>query len=282
MPFLDSGWRRNGEEQRKIISMLRKQSQQTTEGCLYLVAVPIGHHDDITVRALHVLRDVDLIVSETPALTHRLLNSHHLSTPITSYGPTDLPQKVAVLIDRLKQGARLALVADCGSPVIADPGATLVRSAQKQNIPVISIPGPSALTAAVSLAGLSRDHFIFVGQLPSTETAIRRHLSLLLRTTFPAVAFCGAPSLLPTLHVLARLTPRRRVVMACDLTLPYERILAGTPGHLYKQLKKAPPPLPQKITLVISGGTARGKAAQLAYWPTNRTQSVSSRRIKTR
>lgn len=282
MPFLDSGGRRNCEEQRKIISMLWEQSQQTTKGCLYLVAVPIGHHDDITLRALDVLREVDLIVSENPALTRRLLDHHHLCTPITSYGPTNIPQKVAVLIDRLKQGARVALVADCGSPLIADPGATLVRSAQKHDIPLISIPGPSALTAAVSLAGLSSDQFIFVGQLPSTEPAIHRRLSMLLTTNFPAVAFCVAPSLLPTLRVVARLAPRRRLVVSCDLTLPYERILAGTAGHLHKQLEEAPPPLPQNITLVINGGATRRKAERLAPWPTNWPQSVSSRRIKTR
>ncbi|MCP9465677.1 MAG: SAM-dependent methyltransferase [Nitrospira sp.] len=268
MPFLDSGWRRNCEERQKIISMQREQSQQRPKGCLYVVAVPLGHHDDITVRALHILRDVDLIVSENPTVTSRLLNHHRLSTPITSYGPTDIPQKVAVLIDRLKRGVRLALVSDCGSPVVADPGSTLVRSAQRHGIPVISIPGPSALTAAVSLAGLSSDHFVFVGQLPTTEQAIHRRLSMLLTTNFAVVAFCITRSLLPALRVVASLAPRRRLVVACDLTLPHERVLIGAAARLHKQLREAPHPLPQSITLVISGGATR-KEAPLGHQTTN-------------
>jgi 16S rRNA (cytidine1402-2'-O)-methyltransferase len=261
--------------------MQREQSQQRPKGRLYVVAVPIGHPDDITVRALHILRDVDLIVSENPTVTSRLLDHHRLSTPITSYGPTNIPQKVAVLIDRLKRGARLALVSDCGLPGVADPGSTLVRSAQRHGIPVMSIPGSSALTAAVSLAGLSSDHFVFFGQLPTTERAIRRRLSMLLTINFAAVAFCATPSLLPTLRVVVNLAPRRRLVVACDLTLPHERILIGTARRLYRELRAAPQPCPQDITLVIGEGATR-KEEPLGHQTTNQNQSVSSRRIKTR
>ncbi|MFN3681785.1 MAG: 16S rRNA (cytidine(1402)-2'-O)-methyltransferase, partial [Nitrospira sp.] len=207
MPFLDSSWRRNYKERREIISMHCEQSQQSRKGCLYVVAVPIGHYDDMTVRALQILRQVELIVSENPPVTRRLLDHHRLSTPVTSYGPTDIPQKVAVLIDRLKRGAQLALVSDCGSPVVADPGATLVRSAQKHGIPLVALPGPSALTAAVSLAGLSCDHFLFLGQLPTTEQAIRRRLAILPTTNFAVVAFCPTASVLPTLRMVATLAP---------------------------------------------------------------------------
>ncbi|MBH0196327.1 MAG: 16S rRNA (cytidine(1402)-2'-O)-methyltransferase, partial [Nitrospira sp.] len=112
-------------------------------GVLFLVAVPIGNMDDLTLRAIRILHDADLIASEDPGKTRQLLSHHGIDTTLTSYGPTNIEEKAAVLIDRLHRGAHIALVSDCGSPVIADPGALLVASAYAHGIQVISIPGPS-------------------------------------------------------------------------------------------------------------------------------------------
>ncbi|MBH0209805.1 MAG: rRNA (cytidine-2'-O-)-methyltransferase, partial [Nitrospira sp.] len=142
--------------------MRQERSQQTTgrsgtftgppgkTGTLSLVAVPIGNSGDLTVRAIRTLAAADVIASEDPAATQDLLAHHGLTTKITSYGPSHIKEKVAVLIHRLREGAHVALVSDTGSPVVADPGALLVQAARSNGIRVVSVPGPSALTAAVA------------------------------------------------------------------------------------------------------------------------------------
>ncbi|MCP9439603.1 MAG: SAM-dependent methyltransferase [Nitrospira sp.] len=256
-----------------------EQSQQNSEGILSLVAVPIGHADDITLRALHVLRDADLIVSEDPAATRRLLAHHGIDTALTSYGPTDIKQKAAVLLDRLKQGKRIVLVSDCGSPMIADPGSILVAAAHAHGIRVVSIPGPSALTAAISVAGLATDDFLFLGQLPDTKQAIRHRLAGHLAGETAIVAFCPVESLSYVLRAIAETAPRRHLTLACDLTTPHERTLRGT-AHQIQHLLAPSPPF-SNLTLVISGKTKRNDRRRTRK-AENFDQSLSSRRISTR
>ncbi|MCP9470643.1 MAG: SAM-dependent methyltransferase [Nitrospira sp.] len=237
--------------------MSLEKSQQRREGILYVVAVPIGHADDITLRALRVLRDADLIASEDPAATRRLLTHHGIDTALTSYGPTGIKQKAAVLIDRLKQGQRIVLVSDCGSPMIADPGSILVASAHAHDIRVVSIPGPSALTAALSVAGLPADCFLFLGQLPDSKRAIRRRLAGHLAGETAIVAFCTIDSLPCALRTIAETAPRRYLTLACDLTTSHERTLRGTARQIQNLL--ASHPAFSDITLVISGRTKRNE-----------------------
>ena len=254
-------------------------NQPLKAGVLFLVAVPIGDWDDLTLRAIQILRDADLIASEDPATTRRLLSHHSIDTRLTSYGPANLEEKVAVLIDRLQQGARIALVSDCGSPVIADPGSLLVASAHTHGIRVASVPGPSALTAAVAAIGLSCDSFMFLGQLPETRSRIRRCLSNRLIGDTTAVAFCTATSLAYALDLIAEIAPRCGVMLACDLTKPNERIVRGTAFQVRQALENLP--TVQDITLILTrekrraAQTGQDKSAQ-------RTQSLSSRRISTR
>ncbi|MCP9446408.1 MAG: SAM-dependent methyltransferase [Nitrospira sp.] len=235
--------------------MSLQQSQPRREGILYLVAVPIGHADDITLRALRVLRDADLIASEDPAATRRLLAHHGIDTALTSYGPTGIKQKAAVLVDRLKQGQRIVLVSDCGSPLIADPGSILVASAHAHNVRVVSIPGPSALTAALSVAGLPTDCFLFLGQLPDTKRALRRVLANHLADETAIVAFCTIDSLSCALSMIEQTAPRRHLTLACDLTTPSQRTLRGT-AHQIQNLLASHPAL-SDITIVIRGRTKR-------------------------
>ncbi|MBH0180921.1 MAG: 16S rRNA (cytidine(1402)-2'-O)-methyltransferase [Nitrospira sp.] len=248
-------------------------------GVLFLVAVPIGNADDLTLRAIRILREADLIASEDPEKTRRLLSHHDIDATLTSYGPTNIEEKVAILIDRLHQGAQIALVSDCGSPVIADPGALLVESAHAQGIRVISVPGPSALTAAVAAAGLPGANFVFLGQLPETRGRMRRCLSTHPIGTVSAVAFCTGTSLALALDTLAVVAPQCHVTLACDLTKPNERIIRGTVVHIRRALKNLP--VIQDITLILTGKrkrmarTGRNKSATPA-------QSLSSRRISTR
>ncbi len=243
--------------------MRREQSQQIAgperssddcpsgSGILYVVGVPIGHSDDITLRALRVLRGAALIASEDPIATRLLLAHHGIETTLTSYGPVNLKEKVAVLLHRLEQGARIAIVSDSGSPVIFDPGCLLVAAAHSHGIRVISVPGPSALTAAVAVSGLSGDSFFFQGRLPRTHSAITRCLVRLLKTARTTVAFCPPASLSMALDTIAQAAPRRIVVVACDLTKPGETTARGTARQVRRMLDRGLST--QDATLIIAG-----------------------------
>jgi len=243
--------------------MRREQSQQSTPterdrqpartpaGSLFLVGVPIGHPDDITIRALGILSRVDVIATEDPIATQKLLHHHSLSAVLTSYGPTRIKEKVAVLIARLQQGASVALVSDCGSPVISDPGSLLVSAAHNHTIPVFSVPGPSAVTAAIAASGFSAEAFHFYGDIP-TPTGMGKHrLAMVLTHTEPTVIFCTTKSCPAILNAIAKTAPRRRVTLACDLTLQNEILLRGTASHVSQLLKQIQ--TPQAVTMVVEG-----------------------------
>ena len=274
--------------------MRREQSQETTArsgtypgppgktGTLSIVGVPIGHSDDLTVRALRTLAEADVIASEDPAATQGLLAHHGLTANITSYGPSNIKEKVAVLTHRLREGAHVALVSDTGSPVIADPGSLLVESAHAHGIHVVSVPGPSALTAAVAAAGLSSSSFFFEGRLSETKSGVRRQLQTRLQDKTPTVAFCSARSLVFAVRTLAAFAPRRRIALVCDLTKPDERIIQGTAEHVLKQLDDAV--TAQDITLIVKGGGSwtRNKTGSAKRKNRQGNGQLSSRRIKTR
>src|SRR5919197_844194 len=136
-------------------------------GVLYVVVTPIGNLEDVTLRALRVLREVDLIAAEDTRHTRTLLARHGIARPLTSYYDAVERQRAPDIVERLRAGARVALVSDAGTPGIADPGYHLVRGALAAGVPVVPVPGPSAVTALVSVAGLPADRFVFEGFLPS-------------------------------------------------------------------------------------------------------------------
>jgi len=267
--------------------MPRQQSQQNDGtigqsacrpqpcGRLYVVAVPIGHPDDITIRAVRVLRTVHLIASEHPTATQQLLNSHSIQTPVTSYGPMNLQEKVQVLIHRLRQGTDVALVSDCGSPLIVDPGKFLVEAAHAQKIPIVPIPGPSALIAAITVSGLIGDSFAFYGRLPTTRSKLTRVLATNLQSAGPMIAFCTSATATLALHVLEKVAPRRLVALACDLTMPSERIIRGTPRFARERLLSTPS---EEVTLIVTGRLSQVRPSRAK----RSAQSLSSRRINTR
>lgn len=265
--------------QQRVCADMTSNDLPPKPGVLFLVAVPIGNVDDLTLRAIRILREVDLIASEDPGETRQLLSHHGIDTTLTSYGPTNIKEKAAILLDRLHQGAQIALVSDCGSPVIADPGALLVTSAHTHGIQVISVPGPSALTAAVAAAGLPSDGFVFLGQLPETRAGIRRGLSTHPIGTIAAVAFCTGTSLMLALGILAEVAPQCRIVLACDLTKPHEQTIRGTVVQVQEALKNLPQA--QDITLILTGKRKRMARTGKSKSATP-TQSLSSRRINTR
>lgn len=267
--------------------MPTKQSQQNAEaamtsvsrsnrsGTLYVVAVPIGHPDDVTVRAIQILGKVDLIASEDPNMTQQLLMHHGIHATVTSYGPRNLREKAAVLLQRLQQGSDIALVSDCGSPLVADPGHFLVGAAHAHGIPVVPVPGPSAIIAALTVAGFSCESFHFLGHVPSASSRIIRSLIDSLRRNGPTVAFCTGTVVVRILKTLDGISPQCSVAVAYDLTKPNEHIIRGTVCEICKRL---PPAQGRDVTLVLAGKNGTEWDDQGA----RRAQSLSSRRIKTR
>jgi 16S rRNA (cytidine1402-2'-O)-methyltransferase len=162
-----------------------------------------------------------------------------------------IKEKVAVLIDRLQQGISVALVSDCGSPVISDPGSLLVAAAHKYTIPVCSIPGPSAVTAAITASGFSAEAFHFYGDVPTPTGPGNHQLAMVLTHAEPTIFFCQTESYLAILETIAKIAPRRRVALACDLTFQNETLLKGTARHVSQLLKRIQ--TPHTVTMVVEG-----------------------------
>ena len=201
-------------------------------GTLYLVATPIGNLADITHRALQVLRDVELIACEDTRHTHKLLQHYGITTRTISYHEHNEQQRAAQLIDLLKQGRDVAVVSDAGTPSISDPGFRLVRAAIESEVPVVPVPGPSALIAALVAAGLPTDEFFFAGFLPARANARRARLGE-LRTVPGTLIFYEAPHrLAAALRDAHELLGEREAVVARELTKLHEEIKRGRLSEL--------------------------------------------------
>lgn len=220
------------------------------KGTLYLVAVSIGHPDDVTVRAIRIFSEVDIIASEDPTMTQELLRHHGIQATVTSYGPRNLREKAAVLLHRLQHGRDVAFVSDCGSPLVADPGHFLVAAAHAHDIRVVPVPGPSAIIAALTVAGFSCDSFYFLGHLPSASSRIAQYLIDSLRRDGPTVAFCTGTMVARILKTLDGIAPRCSVAVAYALTRPNEHVIRGTAGEVRERL---PPAQGREVTLVLAG-----------------------------
>lgn len=229
------------------------------KGVLYVVAVPIGHPDDLTMRALTIFRSVDLVAAEDPTMTQQLLAHHQIHATVTSYGPVNVKEKVAVLLQRLRQGVRIAIVADTGSPLIMDPGALLVAGAHAQGTRVIPIPGPSVGIAALTVAGFPCESFYVLGQLPSITSHVTRRIADALNNEVPTVAYGNCVTAVHALKTIFRLAPRRLVVAACDLTKPDEAIIRGTAREVSQRLSDRQG---GDVTIVVSG-KKRGRQNKL-------------------
>ena len=155
---------------RKRKNIDRKPRENNTKsGILYVVATPIGNLEDITLRALRILKEVDLIAAEDTRHTRKLLSHFTISTPMLSYYKEKEQERTAIIISRLQSGQNVALVSDAGTPGISDPGSILVENAVAENIRIEPIPGPSSLTAALSVAGIHDNTFVFIGFGPSRK-----------------------------------------------------------------------------------------------------------------
>src|SRR5690348_14537111 len=182
-------------------------------GRLYLVATPIGNLEDITVRALRVLGEVDLIACEDTRHTAKLLHHYGIDKPMLSYHEHNEASRAAELVGRLEKGAQVALVSDAGMPVISDPGYRLISLCLEKKIPVIPVPGPSAAIAALAVSGLPVAEFLFVGFLPARATARRKMLENLSEEDRTLVFYEAPHRLVDTLSDALEALGRRRAVV---------------------------------------------------------------------
>lgn len=195
-------------------------------GTLYVVGTPIGNLEDITLRALRVLREVALIAAEDTRTTRKLLAHHDIATPLVSYFEYSGPERTTMLLEAL-EGSDVALVSEAGTPGVSDPGCELVQAASAAGFAVVPVPGPSAVTSALAASGLSSDRFRFVGFLPRRPSERRDLLRTLADEPYTMVAFEAPHRLHGTLRDLSEYLPERSLVVCRELTKLHEEIWRG-------------------------------------------------------
>jgi len=219
-------------------------------GTLYIVSTPIGNLKDATYRSLELLSDVDLIAAEDTRRTGVLLKHYEIKTPLTSFNSYNQAKKSDRLIARLKEGHNLALVSDAGTPGVSDPLYHLVRAALAEYVSVVSLPGPSAVLAALTISGLPVNRFVFEGFLPRKKGR-KKLIEDLVQEKRTIVLFESPHRIAKTLNELYQAMGDRKAVLARELTKIHEEVIRGTLEDL--AVVAAEQKLKGEITLVISG-----------------------------
>lgn len=233
----------------------------TKPGRLYVVATPIGNLGDLGVRARETLQSCDLIAAEDTRRTGMLLNAFGIAKPMLSLHVHNEDARTAALMERLRAGASIALVSDAGTPAISDPGFELVRGCAAAGIEVISVPGPCALIAALSIAGLPTDRFCFEGFLPARRAARRARLDELALEPRTLVLYEAPHRIRETLEdCAARLGGTRRAAVAREMTKVHETVYRGALDELAARAAREPQLERGEIVLVIAGAEAPGAA----------------------
>ena len=224
---------------------------ETSSGILYVVSTPIGNLEDISLRALRILKEVDLIAAEDTRRTRHLLTHYGIQKPLLSHHEHNERMREETLVERLREGKNVALVTDAGTPGISDPGAPLIRRAIRERIPLVPVPGPAAAVAALSIAGLPTDRFLFYGFLPA-KSAARKSLLEGLRKRPETLVFYESPRRLPALLKEAlEVLGNRPAAVAREITKVYEETRRGTLSELVE--KMGPEEVRGEVTVILAG-----------------------------
>jgi len=229
------------------------------KGTLYIVSTPIGNLEDITLRALRILKEVDIIAAEDTRHTQKLLSYYGISKPLISYWGAKEKVKSAQVLEILCSGQSVALVSDAGTPGISDPGAVLIKKAIEEGINVISIPGPSALIAALSVSGLLTHEFTFMGFLPHNKSQRRKVLTDLVLETRTLIFYEAPHRILETLLDIEKIFGDRKAAVIKEMSKFFEEIFRGKLPELSQKLKKST--IAGEYVIVVEG---RGEEKRLA------------------
>lgn len=217
---------------------------------LYIVGTPIGNLGDITERAVETLRKADLIVCEDTRVTKKLLTHLSINKPMESFHAQSGPSKLKNILDRIEALEGVAYMTDSGTPGISDPGALLVREARKRKIPIVPIPGPSALTAALSVSGISDREFTFLGFLPhkkGRETLFKQ----MAQSEYPIVFYESPHRLMKTLESLEKFCSSKNVLVCKELTKIYEETILGSTAEVLSFFKTNPDKVRGEFVIII-------------------------------
>ena len=223
-------------------------------GRLFVVGTPIGNLQDITLRALNTLKASDLIACEDTRRTQKLLNHYDIHTRTVSYHEHNEMTRAPELVLKMEQGSDISLVSDAGTPVVSDPGFRLVHLAIRHKIPVVPIPGPSAMVAALAAAGLPMNEFIFIGFLPAKKSARRKALTSLAGFEKTIVFYEAPHRIADSLRDIQEILGERDAVVAREVTKVHEEFLRGSVREIRDLLKKEP--VKGELTVVLGPGAA--------------------------
>lgn len=221
------------------------------KGTLYIVSTPIGNLEDITFRAVRILKEVDLIAAEDTRHTLKLLNHYGISRPLISYWGEKEKTKAEEVIGSLDAGNSVALVSDAGTPGISDPGSVLIRRALEEGIEVVPVPGPTALIAALTISGFSTEGFVFCGFLPAKQSQRRKFLDELRLEKRTVVIYESPHRVLESMAEISEIFEDRRMVLVKEITKLYEEVIRGAAHEVFERLKESK--IVGEYVLVIEG-----------------------------
>lgn len=206
--------------------------------CLYVVSTPIGNLEDITLRALRILKEVDFMLCEDTRVTKKLLQHYNINTPTISYHEHSELSKINYILELLKEGKNLALVSDAGTPGISDPGANLIRLAIQQcnNVTITAVPGPSAAIAAASISGFPMEKFVFMG-FPPHKTKRRKFFEEVSKSKYPVILYESRYRIIKSLRELQEKNLDLEVVVCRELTKKFETVYRGNIEEVAKKIE---------------------------------------------
>ncbi len=221
------------------------------KGKLYICGTPIGNLGDITIRALDILKTVDLIAAEDTRHSKKLLNHYHISTKLTSYHEHNEREKSGKLLEEIKRGKNVALISDAGMPCISDPGYRLINSLRKEGVKIVPVPGPTAMTSALVISGLPTDSFSFEGFLPRKNSERDKYLDSLKNHTNTMIFYESPHRLTKTLKNILDIFGDRKLVACRELTKKFEETIGDKVSEVLDYFQKNSPR--GEFVLVVDG-----------------------------
>lgn len=232
---------------------INNTDQTVSPGTLYVVATPIGNRDDITLRALKILKSVDLIAAEDTRKTRRFLEYHGISGSLISYHEHSENERTPQLLARLKAGTSIALVSTAGTPTVSDPGYRLIKGAVSHAVPLVPVPGVSAAAAALSVSGLPTDRFAFVGFLPKKKNRRAKQLEQLAQESQTLIFYESPKRIIIRLREIKDAMGDRQGMIAREMTKRHEEFIRGTLSQIIENLE-ARSGVKGECTLLVAGG----------------------------